>query len=139
MNTCRGEGTSRREWFQLKVITTLIWDFDLFINFFSNSDFPSGILSDFFRTDLFSKKLLLHTSLTTSTLQLLFRSIYFFRAAASFKELRFRKSHFLAAVIFSEHLTFRNDTSTEQPLCDNRMFFSAVTFCNSYFFGWVIA
>ena len=35
--------------------------------FFSNDDFPSDIFSDFFRTALFSEKLLLHTSLTTST------------------------------------------------------------------------
>ena len=70
------------------------------VAFFSNCDFASGICSNFFRTVLFSEKLLLHTSLTTSTQQLLFRSIYFFRAAAFFKELRFRKSHFVAAVIF---------------------------------------
>ena len=36
----------------------------------------------------------------TSTQQSLFRSIYFFRAAAFFKELSFRKSHLLAAVFF---------------------------------------
>ena len=107
--------------------------------FFSNGSFPSGIFSNFFRAALFSEKLLLHTSLTTSTQQLLFPSICFFRAAAFFKDLRFRKSHFLAAVIFSEYLIFRNKTSTEQPYCKNSKFFRAVTFQNSYFLGGVIA
>ena len=63
----------------------------------------------------------------------------FFKAAAFFKELRFRKSHFLAVVIFSEYLIFRNETSNEQPLCENRKFFRAVPFRNSYFYGGVIA
>ena len=128
MNTYQGKGTSREELFELNVITSLIWDF------FSNGDFPSGIFSDFFRTVLFLEKLLFHISTTTSTHQLLFRRIYFFRPAAFFKEHRFRKSHFLAAVIFSEYLSFRNETSTEQPLCENRKFFRAATFRNSYLF-----
>ena len=132
INAYQCQGSSREEKFQLNVITSLIWDF------FSNGNFHSGIFSHFFRTALFSEKLLLHTSLTTSTQQLLFRSIYFFRAAAFFKELRFRKSHFLAAVIFSEYLIFSNETSTGQPLCENRKFFRAVTFWNSYVFGGVI-
>ena len=138
MNTYQGEGTSRREWFQLNVITSLIWDFYLFLSF-SNGDFPFGIFSNFFRTALFPEKLLLHTSLTTLTKQLLFRSIYFFRATAFIKEFRFRKSNFLVAAIFSEYLIFRNETSTEQPLCENKKFFRAVTFRNSYFFVGVIA
>ena len=65
--------------------------------------------------------------------------MYFFKAAAFFKELRFRKSHFLAVVIFSEYLIFRNETSNEQPLCENRKFFRAVPFRNSNFYGGVIA
>ena len=69
----------------------------------------------------------------------LFRSIYFFRATAFFKELRFRKSHFLAAFIFSEYLIVRNETSTEQSLCENRKFFRAVAFLKSYFSGGVFA
>ena len=63
----------------------------------------------------------------------------FIRAVAFFKELRFRKSYFLATVIFSEYLIFRNQTSTKQPLCENRKFFRVVTFRNSYFFGGLIA
>ena len=70
---------------------------------------------------------------------MLFRSIYYFKAAAFFKQLRFRKSHFLAVVIFSEYLIFRNETSNEQQLCENRKFFRAVPFRNSYLFGGVIA
>ena len=63
----------------------------------------------------------------------------FIRAVAFFKELRFRKSYFLAAVIFSEYLIFRNQTSTKQSVCENRKFFRVVTFRNSYFFGRLIA
>ena len=103
----------------------------IYIYIYLNNDSPSGIFGDFFRAALFSEKLLLCTSLITLTQQLLLRSIYFFRAAAFFKELRFRKSHFSAAVIFSEYLIFRNETSTEQPLCENRKFFS-----EQLFFWW---
>ena len=106
--------------------------------FFFNGDFLSGIFSDFFRTALFLEKLLLHISLTNSTQLLLSQSIYFFRASAFFRELRFRKDHFLTAVIFSEYLISRNEASTEQPLCENRKFFREVTFQKSYFFGGLI-
>ena len=47
-------------------------------------------------------------------------------------------SHFLAAVIFTEYLIFRNKTSTEKSLCENRKFFRAVTFWASQFFCRVI-
>ena len=47
-----------------------------------------------------------------------------------------RKSNFLAADIFSRHLIFWSETSTEQPLLLNRKFFRAVTFPNKYFFWW---
>ena len=117
----------------------LIYLFIYLFIYFANGDFRSSIFSDFFRIALFSEKLLLHTSLTTSTQQLPFQSLNIFRPAAFCKELRFRKSHFLAVIIFSEYLIFRNETSTEQPLCENRKFFRAVTFRNSYFFGGVIA
>ena len=125
MNSYQGEGTSRGEKFQLNVITSLIWFF-----FFQMEISFLVYLVVFFRTASFSEKLLLHTSLTTLTQQLIFRRIYFFRAATFFKELRFRKSHSIAAVIFSEYLIFRNETSTEQPLCENRKIFRAVTFWN---------
>ena len=138
MNTYQGEESSWGEKFQLNIITSLIWDY-FFV--FSNAvdDFPSGIFSDFFRAALFSQKLLLHISLTTSTQQLLFRSIYFFRAVVFLKELRFQKNHFLAGVIFSEYLIFRNQTSNEQLFCENRKFFRAVTFRSNYFFREAIA
>ena len=130
MDTYRGEETSQGEYFQLNVITSLIWDF------FFKWRFPFWHIQRFFRVNFGE----VHTSLTTSTQRLLFRSIYFFRAAAFYKELRFRSSHFLAAVIFfSEYLIFKDETSTEQPLCENRKFFKAVTSRNSYFFGGVIA
>ena len=63
----------------------------------------------------------------------------FLQSSCFFKELCFRKSHFLVTVIFLEYLIFRNETSTQQPLCENRKFFRAITFRNSYFFGGVIA
>ena len=56
-----------------------------------------------------------------------------------FEELRFRESPFFAAVIFTEFLIFRNETSAEQPLLENRKFFRAVPFRNSHFFGGGIA
>ena len=45
----------------------------------------------------------------------------------------FQNSHFFAGVIFSEQLLFRSETSTEQALFENKKFFTAVTFRNSYF------
>ena len=71
--------------------------------------------SDFFRTALFSEKLLLH------------------------QIPGFPKSHFLAGVIFTEYLIFLSETFTEQPLMGNRKFFRAVTLRNSHFFGGGIA
>ena len=70
---------------------------------------------------------------TTLTQHLLFWSSYFFTAAVFFEEVRFRNSHFLSAMIFSEYLLFRSENSTEQPLLENRKFFRAITFGNSYF------
>ena len=70
--------------------------------FFSNGDLPTGIFSDFFSTALFSEMLLLHASLTTSTQQLLFQSIYFFRAAA------FLRSSGFDRVISSQQWFFQN-------------------------------
>ena len=73
--------------------------------------------------------------LTTLAQQSLFRTNYFFRAAAFLGEFRFRNSHFTTAVIFSKCLLFRSETSTEQSLIKNGKFFKAFTFRNSYFFG----
>ena len=56
MNTYRGGRTSREKWFQLNVITNLVWDF------FSSGVFHSHICCGLFRTDFFLEKLLLHTS-----------------------------------------------------------------------------
>ena len=49
--------------------------------------------------------------------------------------LLFQNSHFFAGVIFSEYLLFWSENSIEQPLLDNRRFFTAVTFRNNYFLG----
>ena len=123
MNTYEGEGIPIKGNHLLNLAF-------LFYFFFWNSDFPSAIFSAFFRTALFSERLLLHTSLT-----------HFFNTSfgASILRSSIFKSHFLAAVIFSEYLIFRNQTSTKQPLCENRKFFRAVTSQKSYFFGGVIA
>ena len=61
------------------------------------------------------------------------------QSSCFFEELRSRKSHFLASVIFSEYLVFRSETSTEQPLLESRKFFRAANFRNSHFFGEAIA
>ena len=45
----------------------------------------------------------------------------------------FQNSHFFAGAIFSEQLLCRSETSTEQALFENKKFFMAVTFRNSYF------
>ena len=61
---------------------------------------------------------------------------YIFGAAIFLEQLLFllfQKSHFFAAVIFSEQLLFQSENSTEQPLLENKKFFMAVTFRNSYF------
>ena len=64
---------------------------------------------------------------TVSTQQLLFWGCYFFRTAAVFS--------FFRTVTFSQELFFQNSFFFEQPLLENRRFFTAVTFRNSYFFG----
>ena len=55
----------------------------------------------------------------------------FFQSSGFF--LLFQNSHFFTAAIFSEQLLFQNENSTEQPLLENKKFFMAVTFRNSYF------
>ena len=133
-------------------MSILIWNF-----LFSNGEFPSRILRDFFRIALFSKKLYFRRnfifgeaifysvtfqeatsshffSTTTSIWQLHFGSSYFFRAAAFFEELRFRKSHSLAVFIFFRIPIFLSETSTKEPLLENRKCFRAVSSRNSYFF-----
>ena len=55
----------------------------------------------------------------------------FFQSSCFF--LLFQNSHFFTAGIFSEQLLFQNENSTEQPLLENKKFFMAVTFRNSYF------
>ena len=100
---------------------SVIWEFVFKWRFI----FP--IFCDFFRTILFLEKLLIHTFLeyfhTTS-----FWSSYFFRADA-----------FFWGALFSEEsiflLLFQSRTSTNESLFENRKFFRAVTFQNSYLFG----
>ena len=64
--------------------------------------------------------------------ELLFRSSSFFRADAFFEELLFQNSHFFPAFFSPEYLLVQSETSTQEPNLENRKFFSAVTFQNSY-------
>ena len=95
-----------------------------FLLFFSNGEFPSGIFKQLFQNSFIFGEGTYYFGASISSEQLLF------------KELHFRKSHFLAVVIFSEYLVFRNET--EQPHFENRKFFRVVAFRNSYIFGEVI-
>ena len=125
MNTYKGEGTS---WRKLNVITSLIW----FL--FFNSNFPFAYVATFSGQLYFGR----------SYLFILFESNYFDTTVTFWGQvflqnscyfLLFRNIHFFAGVIFSEQLLFRSENSTEQPLLENRKFFTAVTFRNSYFFS----
>ena len=120
MNTYKGEGTS---WGKLNIIANLIW----FL--FFKQQFPfSHTLRLFQENFILVKATSSHFfRVTTLTQQLLFRDSCFFPL--------FQNSHFFAGVIFSEQLLFRSENSIEQPLLENRRFFTAVTFRNSYFFG----
>ena len=71
---------------------------------------------------------------TTSTLTVTFSGQVILQNSCCF--LLFQNSHFFAGVIFSKQLLFRSKNSffSEQPLLENRMFFTAVTFRSSYFF-----
>ena len=48
--------------------------------------------------------------------------------------LLFQNSHLFGGVIFSEKLLFRDETSPEEALLENRKFFTGVTFWSNYFF-----
>ena len=63
---------------------------------------------------------------------LLFRSSSFFRADVFFEELLFQNSHFFPGLFSPEDLLVQSETSTQKPILENRKFFSAVNFQNSY-------
>ena len=91
---------------------------------FSNGDFPSCKSSNFLKTTLFPEEA---TSshffrLTDLKQQLLFRSSYFFRAAASLRSSDSERVISLQQFFFSEYLIFRSETSTEQQILENRKF-----------------
>ena len=66
-------------------------------------DVPSRKCCDFFRTALFSDKLLLHMSPE----ELFWHNSYFFRAAISSKQLLFLRSSFFRTVISRQQLFFQ--------------------------------
>ena len=97
---------------KINVITSLIWDF------FSNSDFPSRVCCDFFRTALLLEKLLLHTF----SEWLLRRNSYIFGAAIFSEQLLispfleqslFRSSYFFRIASFSQRKFYRTATLWE--------------------------
>ena len=118
MNTYKGEGTS---WGKLNVIASLIW-----VSFFQIA------ISLLAYVATFSGQLYFGRSYFT-----LFQSNYFDTAVTFSRQLflqnsgffpLFQNSHFFAGVIFSEKLLFWSENSTEQPLLENKKFFTAVTF-----------
>ena len=131
MNTYQGEGISRKNLFQLNVIT--ITSLIYFVSFLFNSNFTSPICATFSAQIYFGR----------SFFFTLFQSNYFSRIV-SFSELQFlqnncffllfQNSYFFAGAIFLEKLFLRSKTSTEQSLLENRKFFTAFTFLNSYIF-----
>ena len=96
-------------------MTSLIWFLFLF-----KSRFPFSHMLPLFQATLFWEKLLLHTF----SEQLLRYNSYLFGAAISSEQLFFpfcQDIHLFARVIFSEQFLFRCETSTEQPLPENRI------------------
>ena len=125
MNTYKGEGTS---WGKLNVIASLIWVsfFQIAISLLAYVATFSGQLY-FGRSYFFT---LFQSNYFDTTVT--FSGQLFLQNSCCF--LLFQNSHFFAGVIFSEQLLFRSETSTEQTLLENKKFFTAVTFLNSYFF-----
>ena len=145
-------------------MSILIWNF-----LFSNGEFPSRILRDFFGIALFSEKMHFRRSFIfeealfskklyfrrSYILQLYFSRSYFFTllqynyfdmAATFWEQLSLQSSCFLRGAPFSKKsfscsiyffriLIFLSETSTKQPLIENRKCFREVSSRNSYFFG----
>ena len=100
--------------------------------FFSNSDFPSRMYCDFYRTTLFLERLLFHTF----SEWLLRHSSHIFEADIFSEQLLFSplsEQLLFAAVTFSEELLFQNVNSREQPLLEKEKFFMAIIIRNSCF------
>ena len=128
INSYQGEGTFRGKWFQLNVITSLIWDFfQIAISLLAYVATFSG-QRYVWRSYLFTllQSNYFNTTVTFSE-QLFLQSWYFFSGAS--QELLLRSSHFFKIATFSEQ------TSTEQRLLENRYFFRAGTFQNTDLFG----
>ena len=115
----------RYSWEKLSVIASLIW-FLFFKQRFPFSHMLPLFQDNFILVEATSSRFF---RVTTSTQQLLFRG-----SSEHCCFLLFQNSHFFAGVIFSEQLLFRSENSTEQPLLENRKFFTALTFRNSSFF-----
>ena len=91
-----------------------------------------AILSDSFIFGKATSSQFLRVTFFKVSQELLFRSSSFFRADAFFEELLFQNSYFFPAFFPPEYLLVQSETSTQEPNLENRKFFSAVTFQNSY-------
>ena len=91
-----------------------------------------AILSDSFIFGKATSSQFLRETFFKVSQELLFRSSSFFRADAFFEELLFLNSYFFPAFFPPEYLLVQSETSTQEPNLENRKFFSAVTFQNSY-------
>ena len=91
-----------------------------------------AIFSDSFIFGNFISSQFLRVSFFKVSQELLFRSSSFFRADAFFEELLFQNSHFFPAFFSPGYLLVQSKTSTQKPNLENKKFFSAVTFHNSY-------
>ena len=122
MKTYKAEGTS---WGKLNVIASLIW----FLFFKQRFSFWHML-------PLFQDNLILVEAISshffgapTSTKQFLFRSSYFFRTTAVFSFFTFSEQS-----LFRRSYFFQNSFFFGAKILENRKFFTAVTFWNSYFF-----
>ena len=95
-------------------------------------------LEKLYFTEALFQKLLLHISLEQlfRHSSYIFGDSYFFRAAAFLGGASFSKDSFsCSSCFFIKAIFFRSETSTEQPLLENRKLFRGVTFRKSYFFA----
>ena len=115
INTYRGEGTSPGKYFQLNVITSLIW-----FLFFWNSDFSSHFshMLPLFQDNFISGE-------ATSS--------HFFRVTNSTQQLLFRGSYFLITAAAAFFSFFRRVTFSQEVFFQNSFFIGAELLQISHF------
>ena len=125
-NTYKGEGTF---WGKLNVIASQIW-----VSFFQI------VISLLAYVVIFSGQLYFGRSYFFTFFQSNYfgTTVTFWEVAISSQQLLFSpfsEQSLFSRSYFSEQLLFRSEDSIEQPLLENRRFFTAVTVRNSFFFG----